>query len=87
MCLRIPQTDAQNLNRFEQWASEGVKAKADLNTLKANMETLKNAPPELSPWEKVVKFTLDNLWPFILVGALSLKFARGISQLRRTPTV
>lgn len=85
MCLRIPQTDAQNLNRFEQWASEGVKAKADLNTLNAKMESLKNSPPELSTWEKMVKFTLDNLWSFILVAALSLKFARGISQLRRPP--
>jgi hypothetical protein len=85
MCLRIPGTDRQNLERFEQWASEGNKAKADLNTLKANIETMKNSPPELSASQKVIKFILDNLWSFILAGALSLKFARGIAQLRRPP--
>ena len=52
-------------------------------TLTANMKALKDSPPELSPWEKSVKFILNNLWSFILVAALSLKFARGLSQLRR----
>jgi hypothetical protein len=60
MCLRIPGADRQNLERFEQWVSEGTKAKADLNTLKANIETLKNSPPE-SASQKFIKFILDNL--------------------------
>ena len=83
MCVRIPGADRQNLDRFERWASEGAKAKADLNTLKANIETLKNSPPELPALEGFVKFILDNLWSFILVVALSLKFAKGINQVRR----
>jgi hypothetical protein len=85
MCLRIPGADRQNLGRFEQWASEGAKAKGDLNTLTANIKALKDSPPELSTWEKSIKFILNNLWSFILVAALSLKFARGLSQLRRPP--
>ena len=83
MCLRIPGADRQNLGRFEQWASEGAKAKGDLNTLTANIKALKDSPPELSTWERSIKFILNNLWSFILVAALSLKFARGLSQLRR----
>jgi hypothetical protein len=83
MCLRIPGADTQNLDRFQRWATEGDRAAADLHTIQGNLEKLQNSPAQLSNAEKLIKFILDNLWPFILILALSLKFARGIANLRK----
>ena len=83
MCVRIPGADRDNLVRFQQWSTEEAKAKEGLRTLQTNLETFQKSPPELSTSAKAIRFILDNIWSFILVTALSLKFARGIAGLRK----
>lgn len=76
-CLRAPRVIRDGT--LARWRAAYLEHAGDLDDVQAKIDVIKNAPPDTGP---LVIFNL-NYWPFLLLAALALKFAKGVSGLRR----
>jgi hypothetical protein len=60
------------------WTAQQAKLEADLRATEAKIASMqKPASDTIFQW--IVSFVLSHLWPFVLVFALTLKFAKGVA--------
>lgn len=75
-CITAP---SKQLALLSQWNATKLSQEEEVRRIDSERQHLKEVP--ITPWE-VQKWHL-KLWPFVLICALSLKFAKGIATLRR----
>lgn len=80
MCLRIPHKAIEQLDALKRWDAEQAKRLAAGKELEQRIQKAQGEAP--SRMRIVLAFILSWLWPFVLVIALSLKFAKGVASLR-----
>jgi hypothetical protein len=81
LCLRIPDVDRRNMDSFHRWETNRDAMQTNINTIRASIENLQRNPA--APLDtQLIEFALQNFWPFVLVLALSFKFAKGVAGLR-----
>jgi len=81
LCVRIPQSVVQQLATIQRWTDEKAKRENEKSEVEARIQETQFARTQ-SFLQEVVSFVLANLWPFVLVAALSLKFAKGMVSLK-----
>jgi hypothetical protein len=81
MCLRIPESLVQNLKEMAQWEQEHSTLLAEKTDVEGKIQAAQSEP-DLSWFQLVLAFILAKFWPFALVAALALKFAKGVASLR-----
>lgn len=76
-CITAPRSD---LSRFANWTTTKQTQEQAVTQLAAEQQRLRRTATGhmTSLWLQL------NLWPFMLVGALSLKFAKGVATLRKS---
>jgi hypothetical protein len=62
------------------WAAEQARLDASRRATESKIAGMQRAPSD-SILQEIVSFVLSHLWPFVLVFALSLKFAKGVAHL------
>jgi hypothetical protein len=62
------------------WAAEQARLDASRQATESKIAGMQRAPSD-SIFEEIVSFAVSHLWPFVLVLALSLKFAKGVAHL------
>jgi hypothetical protein len=62
------------------YAAEQARLDADRRATEGKIAGMQRAPSG-SIFQEIVSFMVSHLWPFVLVFALSLKFAKGIAHL------
>jgi hypothetical protein len=62
------------------WAAEQARLDATRRATEAKIASSQRTPSS-SIFEEIVAFVVSHFWPFALVLALSLKFAKGIANL------
>jgi hypothetical protein len=60
------------------WTAQQAKLEADLRATEAKIANLQK-PKSDTVFQWIVSFVLSHLWPFVLVFALTLKFAKGVA--------
>ncbi|HET7887356.1 MAG TPA: hypothetical protein VFL62_14095 [Bradyrhizobium sp.] len=79
-CLRIPAQQAAVLQTIQRWNAEIPAIEAAKTDVKTRMDLAKDKVP--STFDVFYGFVALRLWPFAIVFALALKFAKGIAALR-----
>jgi hypothetical protein len=79
-CLRIPAQQAALLQTIQRWNAEIPAIEAAKLDIKTRMDLTKDGVP--STFDVFYGFVALRLWPFAIVFALALKFAKGIAALR-----
>jgi hypothetical protein len=63
------------------WAAEQARLDASRRATEAKVANMQQTAVAHTVFQIIVNFMLAHLWPFVLVLALSLKFAKGIAHL------
>ncbi len=63
------------------WAAEQERLDASRRAAEAQIANMQQTAGAHTVFQIIVAFMVSHLWPFVLVLALSLKFAKGIAQL------
>jgi hypothetical protein len=63
------------------WAAEQARLDASRRAAEAKIASMQQTAVTHTVFQIVVSFVLSHLWPFVLVLALSLKFAKGVAHL------
>jgi hypothetical protein len=63
------------------WAAEQARLDASRRATEAKIASMQQTAVTHTVFQIIVSFVLSHLWPFVLVLALSLKFAKGIANL------
>jgi hypothetical protein len=63
------------------WTAEQAQLDASRRTTEGRIASMQQKTASDAVFEVIVAFVLSHLWPFVLILALSLKFAKGVAQL------
>ena len=63
------------------WAAEQARLDASRRATEAKIASMQQTAVAHTVFQIIVSFVLSHLWPFVLVLALSLKFAKGVAHL------
>jgi hypothetical protein len=80
ICARVPNDIVSKLEKGETWTAVQAKLEASKQATDDKITSIQKAGP-VTVLQWIVGFVLSRLWPFVLVLALALKFAKGIAAL------
>jgi hypothetical protein len=63
------------------WAAEQARLDASRRATEAKIASMQQTAVTHTVFQIIVSFVLSHLWPFVLVLALALKFAKGVAHL------
>jgi hypothetical protein len=63
------------------WAAEQARLDTSRRAAEAKIASMQQTAVTHTVFQIIVSFVLSHLWPFVLVLALSLKFAKGVAHL------
>jgi hypothetical protein len=63
------------------WAAEQARLDASRRAAEGKIASMQQTAVAHTVFQIIVSFMLSHLWPFVLVLALSLKFAKGVAHL------
>jgi hypothetical protein len=63
------------------WAAQQTQLDASRRATEGRIASMQQKTASDAVFEVIVAFVLSHLWPFVLILALSLKFAKGIAHL------
>jgi hypothetical protein len=63
------------------WEAEQARLDASRRATEAKVANMQQTAVAHTVFQIIVAFMLSHLWPFVLVLALALKFAKGVAQL------
>jgi hypothetical protein len=63
------------------WAAEQARLDASRRATEAKIANMQQSAGTHTVFQIIVAFVVSHLWPFVLVLALALKFAKGVAQL------
>jgi hypothetical protein len=63
------------------WAAEQARLDASRRAAEGKIASMQQTAVTHTVFQIIVSFVLSHLWPFVLVLALALKFAKGVAHL------
>jgi hypothetical protein len=63
------------------WAAEQARLDTSRRAAEAKIASMQQTAVTHTVFQIIVSFVLSHLWPFVLVLALALKFAKGVAHL------
>ena len=77
MCTMVPANVPQEIESYQKWTEQNTALQGRKLEFKNQIDEKNYAPSGT-----LGSFVMNLLWPFVLVLALSLKFAKGIGGIR-----